>query len=93
MFSTRLESFAGPLSSGQTVGVAIDAGFIQSLLDSSSGIAGFAVRGVGTPGNASIFSFWGTSSAQPSRGSTTRARVADSVRAGGAGARYVVATD
>ena len=54
-------SFAGPFSSGETVEVAIDAAFIQGLLDSSSGYAGFAVWGVGTPGNASIFTFFGTS--------------------------------
>jgi hypothetical protein len=58
-------SFSGALAGDTTFGVAIDPGFVQSLLDGSSGFAGFMVRGVGTAGNAVIFTFWGTSFTLP----------------------------
>jgi PEP-CTERM motif len=35
------------------------------LVDSNSGFAGFAVWGIGTPGNVTIFTFWGTSFTVP----------------------------
>jgi hypothetical protein len=58
-------SFAGPLVTDTTLAVAIAPAFIQSLVDSNSGFAGFAVWGIGTPGNATIFTFWGTSFTVP----------------------------
>jgi hypothetical protein len=58
-------SFTGPLPGDMTVGVAIDPGFIQSLLDTNSTFAGFMVQGIGTPGNSVVFAFWGTSFTVP----------------------------
>ena len=55
--------FAGSQPNGATLAVLIDPDFIQSLLGAS--FAGFAVRGIGTPGNGVVFSFWGISSALP----------------------------
>jgi PEP-CTERM motif len=58
-------SFSGPLPGDMTFGVAIDPGFVQSLLDTNSGFAGFMVQGLGTPGNDVVFAFWGTSFTVP----------------------------
>ncbi len=58
-------NLTGPVLGDTTVEVAIDASFIQSLLDTNSEFAGFLVHGVGTPGNSVVFTFWGTSSLVP----------------------------
>ncbi len=58
-------SFSGSLQGDMTFGVAIDPGFVQSLLDTHSEFAGFMVKGIGTPGNSVVFAFWGTSSGVP----------------------------
>jgi len=58
-------SFTGPLPGGMTLAVTIDPAFVQSLVDAGDPFAGFAVWGIGTPGNSVNFGFWGTSSLLP----------------------------
>lgn len=61
--SNLVGGFSGPLAG--TFGVTVAPAFIQSLLDTNSGFAGFMVRAAPTPGNSVAFTFFGTSAEVP----------------------------